>query len=135
MNPPVVLITGALTGIGRATALAFAQEGARIVVAMYWSRSMGKATHIAMTAANAHCTINGVRSAGASANRIAIAHTGAASANRMPPTHVELSKPAATTSARASTLSTPASRVMRLIKTTARTTQAAAATCCGAQLA
>ncbi len=32
MNPPVVLITGALTGIGRATALAFTQEGARIVV-------------------------------------------------------------------------------------------------------
>jgi NAD(P)-dependent dehydrogenase (short-subunit alcohol dehydrogenase family) len=32
MNKPVVLVTGALTGIGRATALAFAEEGARIVV-------------------------------------------------------------------------------------------------------
>jgi len=28
----VVLITGALTGIGRATAVAFAKEGARLVV-------------------------------------------------------------------------------------------------------
>ena len=28
MNKPVVLITGALTGIGRATAFAFAHEGA-----------------------------------------------------------------------------------------------------------
>jgi NAD(P)-dependent dehydrogenase (short-subunit alcohol dehydrogenase family) len=33
MSNPVVLITGALTGIGRATAMAFAREGARLVVA------------------------------------------------------------------------------------------------------
>jgi NAD(P)-dependent dehydrogenase (short-subunit alcohol dehydrogenase family) len=33
MNKPVVLITGALTGIGRATAVAFAKQGAKLVVA------------------------------------------------------------------------------------------------------
>jgi NAD(P)-dependent dehydrogenase (short-subunit alcohol dehydrogenase family) len=33
MNHSVVLITGALTGIGRATALAFAKDGARIIIA------------------------------------------------------------------------------------------------------
>lgn len=32
MSQPVVLVTGALTGIGRATAIAFAREGHRIVV-------------------------------------------------------------------------------------------------------
>jgi len=32
MNNSVVLVTGALTGIGRATALAFARDGARVVV-------------------------------------------------------------------------------------------------------
>src|SRR5580698_5537569 len=33
MNNPVVLITGALSGIGRAAAIAFAQKGAMVVVA------------------------------------------------------------------------------------------------------
>ena len=33
MNKPVILITGALTGIGRATAVAFAQKGAKLAVA------------------------------------------------------------------------------------------------------
>ena len=33
MTRPVVLITGALTGIGRATALAFAKAGANVFVA------------------------------------------------------------------------------------------------------
>ncbi len=33
MDSPVVLITGALTGIGRAAALAFARDGSRIVIA------------------------------------------------------------------------------------------------------
>ena len=32
ITAPVVLITGALAGIGRATALAFARDGARLVV-------------------------------------------------------------------------------------------------------
>src|SRR5918999_4142843 len=32
MHTPVVVLTGALTGIGRAPALAFAKEGARLVV-------------------------------------------------------------------------------------------------------
>src|SRR5258708_14681072 len=33
MTIPVVLITGALTGIGRAAAIAFAKKGAKVVVA------------------------------------------------------------------------------------------------------
>ena len=32
MNQPVVLITGALSGIGRAAAVAFAKKGAKVVV-------------------------------------------------------------------------------------------------------
>src|ERR1700722_437585 len=33
MDKPVILITGALTGIGRASAVAFARKGATVVVA------------------------------------------------------------------------------------------------------
>ena len=33
MSTPVVLITGALSGIGRAAAVAFAKKGANVVVA------------------------------------------------------------------------------------------------------
>jgi NAD(P)-dependent dehydrogenase (short-subunit alcohol dehydrogenase family) len=33
MSNPVVLITGALSGIGRASAIAFAKKGAKVVVA------------------------------------------------------------------------------------------------------
>lgn len=33
MDKPVILITGALTGIGRATAFAFARQGGTVVVA------------------------------------------------------------------------------------------------------
>jgi NAD(P)-dependent dehydrogenase (short-subunit alcohol dehydrogenase family) len=33
MNTPVVLVTGALTGIGRAAAVAFAKKGAKGIVA------------------------------------------------------------------------------------------------------
>jgi NAD(P)-dependent dehydrogenase (short-subunit alcohol dehydrogenase family) len=41
MNHQVVLITGALTGIGRATAIAFAKDGARVVIAS-WRDEVGE---------------------------------------------------------------------------------------------
>ena len=40
MKNKVVLMTGALSGIGRATALALAQEGARIVISPEGSRAL-----------------------------------------------------------------------------------------------
>jgi NAD(P)-dependent dehydrogenase (short-subunit alcohol dehydrogenase family) len=52
MNTPVVLITGALTGIGRATSFAFAQAGARLVVSgRRWDE--GQALETALRAAGA----------------------------------------------------------------------------------
>jgi len=42
MSNPVVLITGGLTGIGRAAAVAFAKKGAKVVVA---GRHDGPARH------------------------------------------------------------------------------------------
>jgi NAD(P)-dependent dehydrogenase (short-subunit alcohol dehydrogenase family) len=41
MSRPVVLITGALTGIGRATAVAFARDGAQIVLAADGGKTAG----------------------------------------------------------------------------------------------
>jgi NAD(P)-dependent dehydrogenase (short-subunit alcohol dehydrogenase family) len=51
-NKNVVLITGALTGIGRATALAFARDGARIVVSGR-KEELGKALVKELTALDA----------------------------------------------------------------------------------
>jgi len=45
MTTPVVLITGALTGIGRATALAFARDRARVVVSGRSDEEGQKLTH------------------------------------------------------------------------------------------
>ena len=45
MNNPVILITGALTGIGRAAALAFAKNGARLVVS-FRRETEGKALEV-----------------------------------------------------------------------------------------
>jgi NAD(P)-dependent dehydrogenase (short-subunit alcohol dehydrogenase family) len=52
MSHSVVLVTGALTGIGRATALAFAKEGARLVVSGR-KDDAGKALVIELRAAGA----------------------------------------------------------------------------------
>src|SRR6202011_4068072 len=49
MSSPVVLITGALTGIGRAAALAFARKGAKVVVSGRRDEA-GKALAIEMRA-------------------------------------------------------------------------------------
>jgi NAD(P)-dependent dehydrogenase (short-subunit alcohol dehydrogenase family) len=52
MSTPVVLITGALTGIGRATALAFARSGARLVVSGR-HEDQGKALELELRASGA----------------------------------------------------------------------------------
>jgi NAD(P)-dependent dehydrogenase (short-subunit alcohol dehydrogenase family) len=53
MSNPVVLITGALTGIGRATALAFAKDGAQIV-ASGRRETEGKALEAELRSLGAH---------------------------------------------------------------------------------
>ena len=53
MSNPVVLITGALTGIGRATALAFAKDGAQIV-ASGRREAEGKALEAELRSLGAH---------------------------------------------------------------------------------
>ena len=52
MSTSVVLITGALTGIGRAAALAFAREGSRLVVSG-WHEEAGQALAIELRALGA----------------------------------------------------------------------------------
>jgi NAD(P)-dependent dehydrogenase (short-subunit alcohol dehydrogenase family) len=55
MTTPVVLITGALTGIGRAAALAFARDGNRIVVSgRHEEAGQGLATELRALGAEAH---------------------------------------------------------------------------------
>src|SRR4030088_1434538 len=54
MSSPVVLITGALTGIGRATALAFAKIGARLVVSGR-RPTEGKALEVELQRVGAEC--------------------------------------------------------------------------------
>jgi len=53
MSNPVVLITGALTGIGRAVALAFAREGSRLVV-FGWHEEVGQALAIPLSFPGRH---------------------------------------------------------------------------------
>jgi NAD(P)-dependent dehydrogenase (short-subunit alcohol dehydrogenase family) len=58
MSSPVVLITGALTGIGRATAVAFAKDGAR-VVASGRREAEGKALEAELRSLGAEATFIG----------------------------------------------------------------------------
>jgi NAD(P)-dependent dehydrogenase (short-subunit alcohol dehydrogenase family) len=59
MNTPTVLITGALTGIGRATALAFGREGARVVVS--WPRHTSASSRAAFTLASIRTRSRNIR--------------------------------------------------------------------------
>jgi NAD(P)-dependent dehydrogenase (short-subunit alcohol dehydrogenase family) len=54
MSNPVVLITGGLTGIGRAAAVAFAKKGAKLVVA-------GRRDEAGKALAQRNCALSGRR--------------------------------------------------------------------------
>jgi NAD(P)-dependent dehydrogenase (short-subunit alcohol dehydrogenase family) len=62
VNAPIVLIAGALTGIGRAAALAFARKGAKIVVsARYDDAGAALVAALRATGAEAEFVLANVR--------------------------------------------------------------------------
>ncbi len=114
---------------------AIGRPESRARVAKYSSRMKGKAIAAASTAATAAPIRNGTRRRGSAKIRSAQPIGTATIAKVTPPIQVELSKPAATTNARAATTRGVPRRARRHSSRTAATAQVAEARCCGAQLA